>query len=324
MKKKKKPHQKPRLKSQAKKVKTPPKVNTLTMRRALLVASRVKADQEIANLERRIEEERDRRYAEFTDRLRKRRGAQAASGGPPPVAILAEGDSWFEYPLSSGSIIDHLQNLVGDHAVIGNLATHGHEVRQILGLEQRREIIKRLRAATKPDALLFSGGGNDLVGDQFCLWLNPMSPGATPAGLIIQERLAGILAVVEGGLRELIRLRDQFSPATKLFFHGYDFAQPSDQGVCRTGPWLKPSLDFQGIVDRDLQYEVTKLLLERLDARLRAIETEFGKANVFYVKTQGTLKRDTGWANEIHPNPDGFEKLAVKFRDALRVHWPHL
>lgn len=323
MKKKKKVRPAPRPKKPARKKSRSSAVPPLKIRRALLAATHAKVEQNKADLERRIEQERERRYAEFIAKLEKRRVEAFASASPPPVSILAEGDSWFEYPLKSGSIIDHLQNLVGEKAVIANLATHGDEVRQILGLKQRKEIVRRLRAREKPDALLFSGGGNDLVGDQFCLWLNPMTAGATPADLIIEERLAGILAVVEGGIRELIRLRDQLSPATKLFFHGYDFAQPSNRGVCGIGPWLKPSLDFQGITDRDLQYEVTKFLLQQLDRRLAAIEAQF-PTTVFYVRTQGSLDRNSGWDNEIHPTPDGFELLAVKFLAALRVHWPHL
>src|SRR5205085_6360813 len=90
------------------------------------------------------------------------------------LRILAEGDSWFEYPLrghvvanAADGVIYRLEKLLG--YPIANMAHHGDEVRQMLGLNQRREITTRLSDPNvRFDALLFSGGGNDLVGDQFC------------------------------------------------------------------------------------------------------------------------------------------------------------
>jgi hypothetical protein len=43
-----------------------------------------------------------------------------------------------------------------------------------------------------------------------------------------------------------------------------------------------------------------------------------------YIETQGLLNPGRDWDNEIHPTPDGFEKLAVAFQNALVTQFPGL
>ena len=79
-----------------------------------------------------------------------------------------------------------------------NLAHHGDEVREMLGVTQRKNLIRSLNKA-RFDAILFSGGGNDIVGDQFALWLKQRSKRALlasadvhrPAAIDQLERVAG-------------------------------------------------------------------------------------------------------------------------------------
>jgi len=280
-------------------------------------------------IQRRNAAERDLRFAAFQSNLEAKASlwkSVLATGEPAPVTILAEGDSWFEYPVpfSGGGIIDHLAPILGDRVEVLNLATHGDEVRQILALDQRQEIEKRLSAPRKFDALLFSGGGNDIVGDQFCLWLNRNSGGLPPNALVNEARLNAVLGVVAAGYRDLIAIRDALSPHTKIFVHTYDFPQPSDEGVCNSGPWLKPSLDYRNINDPSLQFEVVRMVLAKFAASLQSIQGEDGVRDFYVVPTQGALNPKTEWANEIHPSRGGFTKLARKFQDALAQHWPQL
>jgi len=49
---------------------------------------------------------------------------------------------------------------------------------------------------------------------------------------------------------------------------------------------------------------------------------EADAANNFHlVNTQGILTR-AEWANELHPVPEGFQKVAQKFADALAARFP--
>ena len=123
------------------------------------------------NLKRDIAAERRKRLREY--------GAAVKSLGPRrrrsargPVKILVEGDSWFDYPLSPDTI-DYLKTRLKHPELVLSLAHYGDSSKQMLSLPQRKRIIRMLSSTTYGpfDAILFSGGGNDLAGDQFCLWL---------------------------------------------------------------------------------------------------------------------------------------------------------
>ena len=104
--------------------------------------------------------------------LRQLKFEQEATGLTRVLRILAEGDSWFDYPLGR-DVIRALEGLLS--LPIANMAHHGDEVRQILALKQRKEIERRLATGAPDgqpwDVLLLSAGGNDFVGDQLCIWI---------------------------------------------------------------------------------------------------------------------------------------------------------
>lgn len=164
--------------------------------------------------------------------------AVAPRPGKQNLRILAEGDSWFEYPLPlthGDGVIYRLQKFLGYG--IANMAHHGLEVEQMMGLSIRQEIISRLNdPRVKFDALLFSGGGNDLVGDQFCIWLKDAPPVVPPALMLDLNAVNAALAILEAEYRELVDIRDQYSPQTVIFVHAYDFPPITGIGVCGEGP----------------------------------------------------------------------------------------
>jgi hypothetical protein len=231
---------------------------------------------------------------------------------------MADGDSWFDYPkilLTGGAVIDHLEKLSG--VKILNTAHYGDSVQQMLGVEKRRRIEALLKDPGF-DILLFSGGGNDIVGDQFCLWLKPNTGGGA-ASAVDTGRLQEILGVVEDGYRDLIDIRDRCAPDCWIVTHAYDFPQPRDKGVCGLGPWLKPSLDYRGWKKAADQFAIAKMVLSAFNDLLVALEVEQKAAgkHFLHVRTQGTLDPHADWANEIHPNAAGFTKIARVFSTAL-------
>jgi hypothetical protein len=235
-----------------------------------------------------------------------------------PPRVLADGDSWFDYPeilLTGGGVINHLEQLAG--VKILNTAHYGDSVQELLGVAKRQRIEALLKNPGF-DLLLFSGGGDDIAGDQFCLWLKS-DTGNGAASAVDAPRLQEILGVVEDGYCDLIDIRDRCAPDCWIVTHAYDFPQPSDKGVCGVGPWLKPSLDYRGWKKAADQFAIVKSVLERFNERLIRLEAEQQAAgrNFLHVRTQGTLNPRTDWANEIHPNRAGFTKIAKKFSSAL-------
>lgn len=56
------------------------------------------------------------------------------------------------------------------------------------------------------------------------------------------------------------------------------------------------------------------------EAPHQGLEDSLQKYDFTVVHTEGTLTR-TEWANELHPHPPGFEKLAQKFPSAVGLHF---
>ena len=257
--------------------------------------------------------------------------AVAPAAGKQNLRILAEGDSWFEYPLPvthGDGVIYQLQKLLGYG--IANMAQHGLELEQMMGLSLRQEIITRLSdSRIRFDALLFSGGGNDIVGDQFCIWLKDSPPAPPPTQMLDLNAVHSALAILEAEYRELVDIRDQYSPQTVIFVHAYDFPPVTGIGVCGEGPWLKPSLDYAykhlGVANPDPndEFVVVKTLMQMFGAMLDRIAADPTVQKFIVVPTQGTLTPNASdWQNEIHPSSNGFTKIAQKFQTSLQSAFP--
>jgi hypothetical protein len=254
-------------------------------------------------------------------------GAPLASG---PLVMLAHGDSWFDYPLSgndlslvSTDVIAQLGSMGAANPVILNLSHHGDATTDEMSLPKQQRMIESLQDPSnwmdhgKPDAILFSGGGNDIAGNQFCIFLDHSdTPGSTGLN---DDRFQKVLDAVEASYLDLFAFRDRYAPDVPIYGQCYDFPIPDGTAPACAGPWLKPSLDFngwklwQGIdILKQALTEFKQLLL-----RLASVPAN----NFKLVDTQGLLEA-TDWANELHPFPDGFKKIAAKFVDALRLDFP--
>src|SRR5262245_13218479 len=154
-----------------------------------------------------------------------------------PLAMLAHGDSWFDYPLTGNvpspmqltDVIAQMKTMGNIHPFILNVSHHGDATTNEMSWPKQQRIIDALRVPSnwltggKPDAILFSGGGNDIAGDQFCVFLDYARPGA--AGLN-NQRFQEALGMVEASYRDLFAFRDRFAPGVPIFAHCYDLQSP--------------------------------------------------------------------------------------------------
>ena len=193
----------------------------------------------------------------------------------------------------------------------------------MLGVEERLVLADQLSGGSPAggpwDVVLFSGGGNDIVGNPMALWVKDFNPAIPPASNINQPRFDAALALVRAGYEDLITLRDQLSPQTHLVFQGYDFPIPDGREICFLGPWLKPTFDLRKFPTLAAGEAVIKAMLQQFAAML----TTLAGPKVTFINTQGTLLQQTAsWHNELHPARAGFEKFADLFQQKLKVLFP--
>ncbi|MCC6429073.1 MAG: hypothetical protein IT435_19920 [Phycisphaerales bacterium] len=275
---------------------------------------------EVARRASRMKASADRkaRLREYKAKMVAKRPRGLRLGPSGELRVLAEGDSWFDYPKilgTGGGLISHLEQ-IADIEIL-NMAHYGDEVRGMMALEQRERLEELLRDRSLGtfDLLMFSGGGNDVVGGQMCLWIRTREPGMSVADAIDQERYEDVLDLLEIGYRDLFSIRDELSPETHIVTHSYDIPQPNNKGVCGIGPWLKPSLDYRGWDDAAAQFEIVRQMLDRFDQILSGFQGSVDKFT--HIHTQGMLDRKTDWHNELHPNRSGFRKVALAINNQL-------
>ena len=247
--------------------------------------------------------------------------------------ILSEGDSWFTIgAIPSSSLLYELH--LKKRTVILNLGYPGDTIANISQLSANTELTRRLvhpNWASDWNALLLSGGGNDLI-DQAAdiIRSTPTGTGKKAADYVNVERLAAFQQGVQAGYRTIVALRDSAASPNKgkpIIVHTYDYPTPRPSPatfliVPITKPWMHPVFEkYQ--VPKSLRTKVAEHLVDALAESLLELGNELPAFHV--VDTRNTLERaaldakgNSGdWLNEIHPNSDGYRKIANKLADKL-------
>jgi len=75
--------------------------------------------------------------------------------------VISEGDSWFSYP--HNSVVSCLDKMAGRKLSLLRLERNGDELTQTMGGKQKQKLARYL-GRYPVQALLMSGGGNDILG----------------------------------------------------------------------------------------------------------------------------------------------------------------
>jgi lysophospholipase L1-like esterase len=254
--------------------------------------------------------------------------ARLIDRNPKWPVLLSEGDSWFSLD-TRGNTIDQLPQ-AGNFALL-RLEQSGDELLAILGGGQRAKL-RRLIATYPVQALLFSAGGNDIIGPEFEVLLRPFEAGMQAADCLDAGRVSRRLDQLEAGYRDLVELIDEFRDLkgkkrrdVTLLAHGYDYAIPGDRPVKYlfipiSGPWMLPGFKKRKIVDSALQRAVVRILIDGFNDRLARVAADF-PGRFRHVDLRGLLK-DNEWGDEIHPTRKGYVKVAERFRLELAQLFP--
>lgn len=256
--------------------------------------------------------------------------------------VLSEGDSWFAYPPNwvfnskPANLIDFISAWTGSKANFMRMESNGDEAVDILSGAQKHRLVDMIRwhetsKKGRPiDLLLFSGGGNDLVGENdFERFLRPYEKGFSAQQCVNMARLRRKSAQIGLAYHELADIRDHYSPQTVIMTHTYDYPYPSLTGavllggLIKTQAWMKRFMDDPKIkIPAKLQADVVKIFMDEVGKVIREVGKERRKFIV--VDTLKTLKGEKAWLNEIHPTKEGFHKLASKIWAEMKAKFPAL
>jgi hypothetical protein len=232
-------------------------------------------------------------------------------------SILAIGDSWFWYPFPGGSLLNHLGPMVAtkEHYILA-FGNNGAEAYDCVYGKYSKSIRTALTLhGSALSAVWISGGGNDFAG------FNDLRP-LLKADCSSAKKARGCFRPgdSERTLNWLMRKTGENYTAligqifascraeTMIFLHNYDYAVPSGKGVFgKNSAWLKPALD-DAKVPENLQHECMKYLIDRFTSTLEALSA-WRTGRLVLVNSRGVLA-ETDWANELHPKPSGFKKIA--------------
>jgi hypothetical protein len=262
---------------------------------------------------------------------------------------LAQGDSWFSIghmpPWSTTNVLQ--QMVLSRSAVAVNCAHPGMELSHMADTSTEPAFLNLLNGSGNPnlawkwDAILMSGGGNDLID---AAQANPQ--GELGARLLLREDEWPANGGVEGYLSQpgwqtfsdhldlvlfnLLEERDRnVNQSVPLLLHTYDYVTvrnaPAGPGL---GPWLYKAMNGIYRIPATDWDTLSDVLIRMLQTLMRSLGQKYAARNVIVVDTVGTLTRaDPGtsgvsgdWENEIHPTPHGYSLLAQQWRgpvDAL-------
>jgi hypothetical protein len=238
--------------------------------------------------------------------------------------IVAEGDSWFSVVIYR-DLIDHLSSY---RYAIRNAAHFGDEIeRDMLAADRRDEWLDLIDDDT--EALVFSGGGNDILDvNALKALIVPKTQTTTQSELVDQNELGRRMVRLKGHYEDVIALTHQKAGRQlPIVTHGYDYIVPRDQPttllwVGIAGPWAWKVMNSsepysKGITLKADRTYIMKTLVDAFNDMLTGLATDPVHQSYFkVVDARNTIQDD--WKDEIHPNSKGFRRVARKFHDTLK------
>ncbi len=261
----------------------------------------------------------------------------APPGGPPTSAefqtagfLAAAGDSWFDYPFH-----DVLKLLEDHHGYnVESTAHKGDPVEKMAytggQLEDFARKLEKIKArGAVPKAVLVSGGGDDVAGNEFGMLLNnAFSPIAGWDTEVLDGVLnRRILTAYSQLLMSITGLcQGTFGVTVPILLHGYDYPVPDGRGFFGgwpfPGPWLEPGFRGKNFEDLAQRIAMMQVLMDQFNDVVKLLPSQPVFTHVRYIDLRGTLSNRLAdyqkwWANELHPTEKGFEAVTDRFAAEL-------
>jgi lysophospholipase L1-like esterase len=237
-----------------------------------------------------------------------------------PWKFLAEGDSWFSFGSADlGNMLVPLS--LRQESLVVSVAFPGDTLAKMTWFEKNWFLtnLTTHRYGYAWDALLVSGGGNDMIDAAEDLLQN--SQGTDPNSYLVATAVNSVLDSIEASHRALARLRDRPASPCKgvpIITHTYDYPTPRNAPAFGVrGPWLYKALTSKGIA-KSMWNAIAVQIIDSLADRLISLTQRIPNFHVADTRgtlvgaTPGTTGMSNDWANEIHPTDGGYKLLAKK------------
>jgi hypothetical protein len=239
--------------------------------------------------------------------------------------IVAEGDSWFDYPVGL-DILDHLKRdyrydifKVAEAGDTLDNMVYGTEFgsnfsRRMPPIETTLSAIERYQ----PKVFLFSGGGNDIAGSELASYLNHKS---STLPVLREDYVQYVFSTVaKRTYKDLIKFVTEAKSDIHIISHGYGYATPDGRsvrivGVRFAGPWLRPTLVRKNIIEAQEGRDLMRSLIDRFNGMLQELENEID--NFHYIDLRPHIS-DGDWTNELHLYNQSYRRVAERFHEKIQ------
>lgn len=238
---------------------------------------------------------------------RQQRYIKQIRDGTQRIRIVAEGDSWFQYPVMLHDVIDHLM----DRPELGIFCCSeaGDVISSMLPKGEFYVAIQREEAKV----FLFSGGGNDLVDGAGLRRFLRNLPVGSPVKDHFNTTYRSFMANISKQYETLFARVTKHRPEIHIICHGYSYAIPQPG----KGKWLGKPMSEIGISDFNQQRAIVRKIVDDLNEALADTASKF--SNATYVDLRDTVPVN-GWHDEFHPTSDWFGRVAAPIYQEILKH----
>lgn len=234
---------------------------------------------------------------------RKRKFKKTLRQFPDKPIIVAEGDSWFLYPILVKDTLDHLMT----EYPVKSLAWAGDTLENYKKSGALLKEVKNL----KPKYVMISGGGNDIIGPDIVNILEAnVAAGKEPRAYLnnkYDDQMKKLSELYTYFFKEIL----QTDSVQNILVHGYDYLRTDHAEIVVKGGWVSKYMKEKGINDHKDRKRLVDFLIDEFNEMMKKLAENIEK--VTYVNLLDTINGDE-WYDEIHPNDDGYKKIADKFK----------
>lgn len=263
---------------------------------------------------------------------RNRRVEKALREGDARPLLVAEGDSWFQFPLLIKEVVDHL----GHDYLVWCVSAAGDTVRNmVFGAPEYMDALRRHKGRVA--GFLFSAAGNDIIGEDegtsdgtpalIKILKRPADASSTaPADYVDVSVLGERLVFLRTAYQKVISdiRNDSAFTTLPIYVHGYDVPFPHPWEKDTRNPtwaakdqWLGRAFNHHGIDQPDLRRNILKLMIDALYDMFGTLAGNPEETGVHVVNCRGAMPSVTDWADEIHGTTNGFAKVASQFKRTI-------